>query len=187
MEEFLKDIEEKIVEYVSEKYDMSNVGIYLLDPEIYTYNKSISKFHKEMKKVKDSCSHLSEDMIPIIVKVKDLDSVSIDKSMHFYFCSECKRYILHTSINTSSLEAILLTNSLSRNLHVNDLEKKKLTCMRKIKRNMMYECRCQKEEDTQIIKRCSRCSSLQQQLTKLATLEVQMELQNQKMKNLNQT
>ena len=181
---------DEIAKYVADEYEIHNADIYLLSSDTNTYNTSLSKFYKKIKDVKDTCSHVSKDTIPIIIKAKDLNSISIDKSIHFYFCPSCKTYITHGKVNTSSVETILYKNSLGKNLHTNKLEQKKSTCMNKIKSYMKLDCKCAKDVNmsdlysnkeclttTDNLKTCNRCKTLQQQLTKLALLEVQRDLQ----------
>lgn len=176
---------DKINKYILEKYKIKNTSIYLLLPGTIMYEACLSRFYKEVNRVKDICSHVTKDIVPVVVKVKDLDSISIDKSIYFYFCPDCETYITDIEINTPSTKTILYKNSLGRNLHVNKLEQKRLTCMNKIKNYMQIDCECTEEKNksdkkvniiTDNIKMCSRCYGLQQQLVKLALLEVQMEL-----------
>ena len=185
MTEIINYDNDKINKYVSEKYDINNINICLFSPGTIMYEASLSKYYKELKRVKNTCSHITKDTVPIVVKVKDLDSISIDKSIYLYFCPNCEAYITDIEINTPSVKTILYKNSLGRNLHVNKLEQKRLTCMNKIKNYMQIDCECTEEKNksdkkvniiTDNIKMCSRCYGLQQQLVKLALLEVQMEL-----------
>lgn len=115
---------DKINKYVLEKYKIKNTSIYLLLPGTIMYEACLSRFYKEVNRVKDICSHVTKDIVPVVVKVKDLDSISIDKSIYFYFCPDCETYITDIEINTPSTKTILYKNSLGRNLHVNKLEQK---------------------------------------------------------------